>query len=209
MSRQLRFADLVLSIETMIASFHTGAGINVKLLQERIFIAFETPFLIMAHQFFAGEDRFDAVSDLFTWFFEKRKWTEYYPNKGRFQTWISTVIRNRLIDENRKRKVREVVEKPDALDAADLAIDLVDPKTPNPLNEVIDRQVGVEIRRAIGKLSTNQKSVATSVILKGYTMTETADLMEMSQDQVKGHLFQARQNLRRRLANLHHEMTHS
>jgi RNA polymerase sigma factor (sigma-70 family) len=207
MYRQLPFSELVLVIEMTIASFHSGTDIDIKLLQERIYIGCQKLFFTIANQFLAGEeDLRDGVSDLFLWFFAKEIWKKYNPDKARFPTWIKTVIANKLVDDYRKRKVREHVDNPDSLDDDDLAVDVVDPNTPDPLTAVIDERVGIEIRRSFEKLPQKQREIATLVILRGYKLKDAAQMLQIPDSKAKNRLFHARKKLRRLLSSLYREM---
>lgn len=115
------------------------------------------------------------------------------PEPPRFAGWLYTVTRNAAADRFRSRsRQRTATDSEDILESA--VSDL-----PNPASDAERGELGDVLRSAFDKLPGRQREVFDLVELQGIPATEVADILGIRATSVRGNLFKARRNLRRRI----------
>lgn len=115
------------------------------------------------------------------------------PEPPRFAGWLYTVTRNAATDRFRARsRQRTAVDSEDILEAAVSDIS-------NPASDAERDELGDVLRSAFDELPRRQREVFDLVELQGIPATEAADILGIRATSVRGNLFKARRNLRRRI----------
>ncbi|MCY3622357.1 MAG: RNA polymerase sigma factor [Gammaproteobacteria bacterium] len=115
------------------------------------------------------------------------------PEPPRFAGWLYTVTRNAAADRFRSRsRQRTAADSEDILEGAVSDIS-------NPADDVERVELGNVMRSAFDQLPSRQREVFDLVELQGIPATEAADILGIRATSVRGNLFKARRNLRRRI----------
>ncbi|MDE0190418.1 MAG: RNA polymerase sigma factor [Gammaproteobacteria bacterium] len=115
------------------------------------------------------------------------------PEPPRFAGWLYAVTRNAATDRFRSRsRQRTAADSEDILESAvsDVA---------NPASDAERGELGDVLRAAFDELPSRQREVFDLVELQGIPATEAAGILGIRPTSVRGNLFKARRNLRRRI----------
>ena len=115
------------------------------------------------------------------------------PEPPRLAGWLYTVTRNAATDHFRSRsRQRTAADSEDILESAvsDIA---------NPASDAERGELGDVLRAAFDELPSRQREVFDLVELQGIPATEAAGILGIRPTSVRGNLFKARRNLRRRI----------
>lgn len=145
------------------------------------------------------EDAMDAVQDAML------RLVSHYRDKpaGEWAPLFWGILRRRIVDLQRRRKVRSIVVgwlgggRDD--DGEELpSWDPADPG-PGPLDHMRDAQSWADLSRSLRALPRRQREAFTLRMLEGLDVAETAQAMGCSEGSVKTHLSRAMQRLRKEL----------
>ena len=115
------------------------------------------------------------------------------PEPPRLAGWLFTVTRNAAADRFRSRsRQRTALASEDILQSAVSG-------TPDPASEAERGELGDLLLRAFRELPSRQREVFDLVELQGIPATEAAGILGIRATSVRGNLFKARRNLRRRI----------
>ena len=115
------------------------------------------------------------------------------PEPPRLAGWLYTVTRNAAADRFRSRsRQRTAADSEDILASA--VSDSADPRSDAERNEL-----GELLLSAFHELPSRQREVFDLVELQGVPATEAAEMLGIRATSVRGNLFKARRNLRRRI----------
>lgn len=118
------------------------------------------------------------------------------PEPPRLAGWLYAVTRNTAADRFRQRcRQRTATDSEKILQAA-VADD------PNPSSNAERDELGDVLRSAFHALPRRQREVFDLVELQGVPASEAADILGIRSTSVRGNLFKARRNLRRRILAL-------
>lgn len=118
------------------------------------------------------------------------------PEPPRLAGWLYTVTRNAAADRFRSRsRQRIAVDSEDILEAAVS-------ESSNPASDAERVELGDVLRSAFDELPRRQREVFDLVELQGIPATEAAEILGIRATSVRGNLFKARRNLRRRILNV-------
>ncbi|TAL71956.1 MAG: RNA polymerase sigma factor [Rhodanobacter sp.] len=145
------------------------------------------------------EDAMDAVQDAML------RLVSHYRDKpaNEWAPLFWGILRRRIVDLQRRRKVRSIVigwlggghddngEELPSWDPADTG--------PDPLDRVRDAQSWADLSRALRALPRRQREAFSLRMLEGLDVAETAQAMGCSEGSVKTHLSRAMQRLRKEL----------
>ena len=145
------------------------------------------------------EDALDAVQDAML------RLVKHYRSKpaGEWTPLFWGILRRRIVDLQRRRKVRSIVvgwlggghdDDGDELPAWEPA-----DNGPDPLQRLHGEQSYADMAVAVRKLPQRQREAFTLRILEGLDVAETAAAMGCSEGSVKTHLSRAMQHLREQL----------
>ncbi len=118
------------------------------------------------------------------------------PEPSRLAGWLYTVTRNAAADRFRSRSRQRT-----AADSEEILESVVS-DIPNPASDAERSQLGDVLRAAFDELPRRQREVFDLVELQGIPATEAAGILGIRPTSVRGNLFKARRNLRRRILNL-------
>jgi RNA polymerase sigma factor (sigma-70 family) len=142
------------------------------------------------------EDALDAVQDAML------RLVKHYRNKPA-EEWAPLfwgILRRRIVDLQRRRKVRSIVvgwlgggqdDNGDELPVWEPA-----DNSPGPLEKLRDEQSYADMAAAVKKLPQRQREAFMLRVLEGFDVAETAQAMSCSEGSVKTHLSRAMQHLR-------------
>jgi RNA polymerase sigma-70 factor (ECF subfamily) len=145
------------------------------------------------------EDALDAVQDAML------RLVKHYRNKPA-EEWTPLfwgILRRRIVDLQRRRKVRSIVvgwlggghdDDGDELPVWEPA-----DNGPDPLETLHGQQSYADVAAAVRKLPQRQREAFTLRVLEGLDVAETATAMGCSEGSVKTHLSRAMQHLREQL----------
>ena len=123
-----------------------------------------------------------------------------------FYTWIYRIVTNLCLDHLRKRQVRKE-EAPVATDAAGEQYDLLD-QVPdgrsgaNPERDLMRRELGKRIGRALEKLTPRERMVFELKHYHGLKLRTVGEVLNTTEETAKNTLFRATQKLRGALADM-------
>jgi RNA polymerase sigma factor (sigma-70 family) len=147
------------------------------------------------------EDAMDAVQDAML------RLVKHYRNKPAAE-WAPLfwgILRRRVIDLQRRRKVRSIVVNwlGGGNDSAGDELPVWDPadQGPGPLDRLHDTQSYADMAAAVGQLPPRQREAFMFRMLEGLNVAETASAMGCSEGSVKTHLSRAINRLRDQLEN--------
>jgi RNA polymerase sigma-70 factor, ECF subfamily len=135
-----------------------------------------------------------------------------YKNIGRFRfecsfyTWIYRIVTNLCLDSIRKKQVRKE-EAPVVTDAAgevyDVLAQVADGRSgANPERDLMRRELGGKIARAIEKLTPRERMVFELKHYQGLKLRTVGEMLNTTEETAKNTLFRATQKLRASLAEM-------
>lgn len=139
------------------------------------------------------EEAEEITLDIFTRVWEKAD--TYRSDRGKVQTWLTRMARNRSIDVLRRQEVRPLKH---SIQWAEVS---PEPST-NQHNPESSAHLSLEvqrIRQAMASLPENQQEVLALAYFKGYTHSEMARILDLPLGTVKGRIRAGMQKLREQL----------
>jgi RNA polymerase sigma-70 factor, ECF subfamily len=135
-----------------------------------------------------------------------------YKNIGNFRfecsfyTWIYRIVTNLCLDHLRRRQVRKE-ESPVAVDAEGQAYDVLDQVADiragaNPERDLMRRELGKHIGRALEQLSAKERMVFELRHYHGMKLRTVGEMLNTTEETAKNTLFRATQKLRGALASM-------
>jgi RNA polymerase sigma-70 factor (ECF subfamily) len=123
-----------------------------------------------------------------------------YKPDFKFSSWIFKIANNAAIDHIRRKSLDTLsldgapdAETPEAMRAT--AIQLAG-KDETPLQEVVNRELGSAIERAIGRLRPEYRACILLRHVEGYSYEEIAETLDLPLGTVKTYIHRARNELR-------------
>ena len=126
--------------------------------------------------------------------------------RSEFSTWLYRITTNVCITHATRIKKRTFVSIDEELDQEaprENVISLEHAKGMSPERHAESRDIDRHIKRALEKLSPQQKLVFTLKHYQGYKLREIAEIMECSEGTVKKYLFTATDRMRQQLKRLY------
>jgi len=123
-----------------------------------------------------------------------------------FYTWIYRIVTNLCLDHLRKRQVRKE-DGPVAVDAQGEPYDVLD-QVPdgragaNPERDLMRRELGTRISRALEKLTPRERMVFELKHYHGLKLRTVGEILQTTEETAKNTLFRATQKLRGALADM-------
>jgi RNA polymerase sigma-70 factor (ECF subfamily) len=140
----------------------------------------------------------EITLDVFTLIWEKAG--TYNPEKAKVRTWMTTITRNRSIDELRRQGSRPERLVVDLFQVSSSQV-LVDNSLEDVAQASLNRQ---RIRKAVSQLPDDQKAALQLAYFKGYTHRQIADLLDQPLGTVKTRIRLAMGKLRKILLEEEH-----
>jgi RNA polymerase sigma-70 factor (ECF subfamily) len=152
----------------------------------------------------SGSDAEDLTQDVFLKLY--RNLASFDIQKGNFQTWITTLTRNLLVDHFRRTKADRVTDSLDASltaedDGATLASRLADPK-PSQESHAAGLELKAKIQHALGQLSPELREAVVLRDLQDMDYKEIAQVLRVPEGTVKSRISRGRGELARLLSRI-------
>jgi RNA polymerase sigma-70 factor (ECF subfamily) len=152
---------------------------------------------------FAGsaEDAQDLTQEVFIKMY--RTLNSYDVDKGAFMTWVTTVTRNLLVDNFRKKKQDRITDSLDAApteheDAMPLSEQIPDKGAP-PDARILNRETREMVHRGLQKLSPELREAVVLRDLQDMDYREIATVLKVPEGTVKSRINRGRAELARLL----------
>ncbi|MGH3795055.1 MAG: sigma-70 family RNA polymerase sigma factor [Pseudonocardiaceae bacterium] len=121
-----------------------------------------------------------------------RESTCYDPARGRFATWLFTLVHHKSVDAVRRESVVRRWTVPNTVDGEAWSA----PHGPGADEAVIGSVLAAQVRDALGRLSVEQRQALTLSYFGGYTHDEIAALVDVPLGTVKSRLYAGVRRLR-------------
>ena len=146
------------------------------------------------------EDARDAAQEAFVKAYQH---LSAFEEHSQFYTWLYRITVNTCHDFLRKKKFRNHFSLWFTNEEGELAIalDLSD-KTKNAPEQLINVELGAELKKAMNELPFQQKSVFVLRYLEGLKLEEISETLGLSVGAVKAHLWQATSKMKSKLKYL-------
>lgn len=131
-------------------------------------------------------DAFDAAQECLIKIYLK---IEFFDMKSEFSTWVYTIAKNTSLDIIRKRKRERFGEETEFL--IDNVVDKIVPE-----GETLRSELRREIIEKVNMLPEEQRQAIILRDIEGYSYTEAAEILKISQGTFKSRLYRARERLR-------------
>jgi RNA polymerase sigma-70 factor, ECF subfamily len=123
-----------------------------------------------------------------------------------FYTWIYRIVTNLCLDHLRKKQVRKE-DAPVAVDAAGKPYDVLEQMpdgraSSNPERDLMRRELGTQINRALEGLSPRERMVFELKHYHGLKLRTVGEILNTTEETAKNTLFRATQKLRGALADM-------
>ena len=123
-----------------------------------------------------------------------------------FYTWVYRIVTNLCLDHLRKKQVRKE-EAPVAVDKQGVEYDLLDRQADdraaaNPERDLMRRELGHRIGRALERLTPRERMVFELKHYQGLKLRTIGEMLNTTEDTAKNTLFRATQKLRANLAEM-------
>ncbi|HET9229415.1 MAG TPA: sigma-70 family RNA polymerase sigma factor [Thermoanaerobaculia bacterium] len=146
---------------------------------------------------FSSEESRDLAQETFLRVFNK--W-DSFRGESSVETWLFQIAANLYKNQIRALQTQKRDAQETSLDSADGALELGSRET-DPLKVVLTEEESRLLWEAVEALPPQMKQAVFLRVGKDLKYREIADLMHVSIETVKAHLYQARQQLRDRLAD--------
>jgi RNA polymerase sigma-70 factor (ECF subfamily) len=127
-----------------------------------------------------------------------------FDGRSKFSTWLYTIVTNSCLMRHRRRKMRDLEESLEALDAPAAGADgrfvaAVPRWEETPADIMMDKELRAQLDAAIRKLPDDYRLVFTLRDIEGKSTAETAAIAGLSEEATKSRLRRARAFLRQQL----------
>jgi RNA polymerase sigma-70 factor (ECF subfamily) len=133
---------------------------------------------------------------------------ETFRSESRIETWLFTIATNLYRNELRNRAALKRDAHEVSLDAHDEdgydggeGMALADASCPDPLDCLVQKEGNLKLREALRDLPPQMRRVVLLRVDGDLKYREIAEVLQISIETVKAHLYQARQQLKDRLSN--------
>jgi RNA polymerase sigma-70 factor (ECF subfamily) len=153
---------------------------------------------------FSREDSRDLAQETFI---RVLKGVESFRNESRVETWLFTIAANVYRNElrNRAAQKRDAYEVPLDVPGGETGdgegVTVADCACEDVLDRIVRREDSAKLREAFGDLPPQMQRVVLLRVDHDLKYREIAELLQVSIETVKAHLYQARQQLREKLSD--------
>lgn len=144
----------------------------------------------------------EITQDVFIKVYQK---VDTYEHRAKFSTWLFTIVYRTTLNYLEKKQILVTASDfapPDSDDLNDYANSKTNSNIQWQSEEVInepDYQQQLIIYKAIDKLEVKQGVAITLFYIKDFSVNEIAEIMQLSVNTIKTHLFRGRENLKKAL----------
>ena len=140
-----------------------------------------------------------------------RTLSSYDVEKGAFQTWVTTMTRNLLVDHFRKSKLdraTDSLEEPTTAESDSLSLsDQIQDDGPTPDQRLLTRETQEFVQRALQKLSPELREAVILRDLQDMDYREIALALKVPEGTVKSRINRGRTELARLLSRTYRQVT--
>jgi len=140
-----------------------------------------------------------------------RTLSSYDVEKGAFQTWVSTMTRNLLVDHFRKSKLdraTDSLEEPTTAESDSLSLsDQIEDLGPTPDQRLLTRETQELVQKALQKLSPELRESVILRDLQDMDYREIALALKVPEGTVKSRINRGRTELARLLSRTYRQVT--
>jgi RNA polymerase sigma-70 factor, ECF subfamily len=139
-----------------------------------------------------------------------RTLTSYDLDKGSFQTWVTTMTRNLLVDHFRKSKqdrATDSLEEPVSEEESLSLLDKIEDTGPSPDQRLLTREKQEFVQRALQKLSPDLREAVILRDLQDMDYREIALALKVPEGTVKSRINRGRTELARLLSRTYRQVT--
>lgn len=128
----------------------------------------------------------DVVQEVFT-----KLWTRpdtFSPDRGTFNSWLSTVVRNQALDKLRRAKTRSglhIVPWHVESTGSETIVDMLPDAGPTPHEQAWERETATVVRQALGQLSAHEYQAIELAYFGGLTQREIAEKLDQPLGTIK------------------------
>ena len=145
----------------------------------------------------SGSDAEDLTQDLFLKLYKNL--SSFDTQKGSFQTWITTLARNLLVDHFRRTRLDRASDSLDATfngedDGASMADRLADP-SPSPEHHIASLELKIRVQAALKQLSPELREAVILRDLEDMDYKEIALVLKIPEGTVKSRISRGRGEL--------------
>ncbi|MGH9523276.1 MAG: RNA polymerase sigma factor [Terriglobales bacterium] len=136
--------------------------------------------------------------------------SSYDLEKGSFQTWVTTMTRNLLVDHFRKSKqdrATDSLEEPLADEDSPSLLDQIEDSGPSPDQKLLTREKQQFVQRALQKLSPDLREAVILRDLQDMDYREIALALKVPEGTVKSRINRGRTELARLLSRTYRQVT--
>lgn len=145
----------------------------------------------------------EVTQDVFVKIYQK---INTYESRSKFSTWLFTIVYRTSLNYLDKKNIHITESDFSFYEAGDAQLENITGKNDpdnqlqnNESNAEFDYQLQQIIYKAIDNLDIKQGIVISLFYLKDFSVNEIADIMQLSANTVKTHLFRGRENLKKTL----------
>ena len=157
----------------------------------------------------SADDAEDLTQEVFIKVY--RTLSSYDLEKGSFQTWVTTMTRNLLVDHFRKSKqdrATDSLEEPTTADSDALSIsDQIQDQGPSPDQRLLTRETQEMVQKGLQKLSPELREAVILRDLQDMDYREIALALKVPEGTVKSRINRGRTELARLLSRTYRQVT--
>ena len=135
-----------------------------------------------------------------------RTMSSYEPDRGSFNTWLTTLTRNMLVDHFRRTRQERMTDSIDAAPAADedapTLADRIEDQAPSPQSRVASKETQKMVQQALQKVSPDLREAVILRDLQDMDYKEIAVALKVPEGTVKSRINRGRAELARLLSRI-------
>jgi len=149
----------------------------------------------------SASDADDLTQEVFLKVYRSLK--TFDADRGNFQSWLTALTRNLLVDHFRRTRAEKTTYSLDAgweeTDSVPSPADRLEAKEPDPLRRSMDRELQAIVQRALLKVSPELREAVILRDLKDLDYKEIAEVLRIPEGTVKSRISRGRMELARLL----------
>ena len=157
----------------------------------------------------SADDAQDLTQEVFIKVF--RTVSSYAPDKGSFNTWITTLTRNLLVDHFRKSKLERAtdsLEEPTGSEDDSLSLsDQIEDQGPSPDQKLMTRETKDLVHKGLQKLSPELREAVILRDIQDMDYRDIAFALKVPEGTVKSRINRGRTELARLLSRTYRQVT--
>jgi len=119
------------------------------------------------------------------------KGAERFDGRASFTTWMFQIIVNCFRDRLRARSESEI---------SDLKPEIPDFRSPDPADRIGEQELGLLVAKRVSSLPPRQREVLVLIVYENMSVSDAAEVLEISKTNVRANLSYARERLKKELA---------